>query len=235
MNEQSREALREELSPNAPPPAPPPPEAPKLAVSAPVIRTLTHHDTCPGIRGRECSCAANLELVRSGGYTALEVKSVEWKEQTRIKNNDGIVRSGLKTVKADLWRVDDGIEVQRTRPAPSGSKTAPPITVTEQLPARWVCTRCGWAGRGTNISHVCDLASVALATRVQTLAEGLTDEEKRSGELRIVIWKDPEDIFHIAEELVKDGRVVKTVERDRDGAYGVVEGALLSAVVDLWS
>lgn len=215
--------------------------------------------------GGECACAANLELVRDGAFKALEKKTAKWMEPTMLPftptedeilvlveqhgeaavrpGPEGTVllkgevmkRRGLVEVVAELWRVDDGKDKVVQRPAPSGSRTAPPITLTLRLEPRWICTRCGWGGRGKDISHHCDLTAVALSTRVATLADGLSEAEKRSGSLRLVIWKDSDDTYHLAEELVVDGKVMKTVERDKDGAYGVLEGALLSAVVDLWS
>lgn len=241
VSEQNREALRQELNPgSSPPPAAPPPLAPaKVKVEAQTLRTLRHHETCPGVRGKECACAANLELVKDGTFKPLEKKEMTWKEPGKLEVTDELgnksLKAGLVEKSATLWRVDNGIEVERTKPNPSGSRTAKPITVMEALPPRWVCTRCGWGGRGTSVSHRCDVAAVALATRVATLADGLTDEQKTNGELRLVLWRDVDGIYRLAEELVRDGRIVKTVERDRDGAYGVIEGAVLSAVVDLWS
>jgi hypothetical protein len=239
VTEQSRPNLRNELSPKTPPHEAP--EAPKLAVKvdAPVIATLRHHDTCPGIRGRECSCAANLELIKNGTYRAKEKLKAEWMEPTKLEtiNELGLkeVKSGLTPMSAWLWRVDDGIDVDRQRPNPSGSRTAKPITITEHLPPRWVCTNCGWGGRGDDIGHRCDVAAVRLARRVTTLADNLSPEQRRDGRLRLVIWKDANDVYHLGEELLEDGRIVKTVERDSDGGYDVLLGAINSAIVDLWS
>lgn len=199
----------------------------------PEVATLQHHDTCPGIRGRECMCAANLKLVRDGTYAALEKKTNEWVEATRMLV-DGEVRSGLKPVMAELWRVDDGRSEFLMRPNPM-SHRAPAIRVETRLDPRWVCTRCGWASRGTALSHRCDPSAVALSVRTLTLASGLSKERIHSGDLRVAFWRDVDGLYHVVEELIENGKVVKTVERDSDGAYGVVEGALLSAAVDIWS
>lgn len=233
MSEQpaSRSALREELS-GQPPPAPP--EPPVVVAPPPEVKTLRHHDTCPGIRGKECTCAANLGLIRGGEYKPLEQKFCTWSEPTKLVGDDGQVKSGLRAMKAELWRVDDG-RIETVIKANPTSSTAKPIRVEMQLDPRWVCTRCGWAGRGKDISHRCDVAAVQLATKVATLADGLSDEERFSGNLRVAFWRDVDGVYHVIEELIRDGKVVKMAERDRDGAYGVVEGALLSAAVDLWS
>lgn len=259
MNEPlSRPHLREELSGEPPPPAEE--TKPQLfAPPPPTLRQLKHHETCPGIRGKECTCAANLKLVEDGTFKPLEKKMVGWKEPGKItkacdqcggtgikltmsgelqcpecKGEKNVTRQGFTEVSAELWRVDDGKTEVVTRPNPNNPRQKP-IQVEVSHPPRWVCTRCGFSMRGVGISHRCDKAAVALATRVVSLADGLTKEELTNGTLRLIIWRDPEGIYHLAEELVRDGKVAATLERDKDITYGVLEGALLGAVVDLWS
>jgi len=204
-----------------------------LSPPAPTLRNLKHHEMCPGIRGKECTCAANLAHLKEGAFTALEKKKVDWKEPGILDTPEG-KRQGIVTVSAELWRLDDGRSEWVTRVNPNSPRQKP-IEVEVKLPPRWLCTRCGFSMRGDDVSHRCDNAAVALATRVSSLADGLTPEEMESGVVRLVLWRDKDKYYHLAEELVRDGKVERMLERDKDITYGVIEGAMLAAAVDLWS
>jgi hypothetical protein len=222
-----RENLRRELGGGGPPqPAEKPaPKVERVMAERPKMVTQRHHDTCPGLRGRECACASNLQWLVDEKVKPLERRKVSWEETVKV---DGVPKVVERSI--ELWRLDDGKDWHTTVTGTSALKR--PIPRTIKLPPRWVCTGCGWAGRGSDVSHRCDKAAVALAARAQSVAAALTAEQRFSGGYRLVIWQDSDLIYHLAEELVDDNKVKALVEIDSDGNYNVIEGALLSAVVD---
>lgn len=220
----NREQLRRELSGDGPPPAAPT-IVERVVAEKPAVVTLHHHATCPGLRGRECNCEANLVWLAESGVKPIERKVQTWIETSAV---DGKKMGNPKSI--ELWRVDNGREYVTTVPGTSALKKPMPRTV--KLPERWICTTCGWGGRGSNISHRCDIAAVARATRIASVSSMLTKEQRTSGAYRLVIWQDADLVYHLAEEYVADGKVERLVEIDSDGHYSVIEGALLSAVVD---
>lgn len=222
---QSREELKRELGAGGPPEKAPPPKVEHVVAEKPKLVQLKHHDTCPGIRGRECTCEANLVWLAESGVKPLERITQSWTEVE-------VVAEAKKTVHrtVELWRVDNGLDHVTTVPGKSITQKSIPKTI--RLPPRWVCTGCGWAGRGSDVSHRCDKAAVARATRVASVSSQLTIEQRFSGAYRLVIWQDADLVYHLAEEYTVGGKVEALVEIDTDGNYSVIEGALLSAVVD---
>lgn len=221
----SRDELRRELGGLPPSEKPPAPKVERVVAERPKLVKLKHHDTCPGLRNRECTCEANLVWLAESGIRPLERMTQTWVETELV---DGKRMAVPRSV--ELWRVDNGRELRTTVPGPSVTQKSLPKTM--QLPPRWVCTGCGWAGRGSDISHRCDKTAVARATRVATVASSLTPEQRVSGAYRLVIWQDADLVYHLAEEYASNGKVEALVEIDSDGNYSVIEGALLSAVVD---
>lgn len=241
--EKSRAALRDELSGN--PPALPPPSSaitrPAVELQKPITITKKHSDRCPELRGQECACAANLVWLGSGAVKPLERVTQEWVESIPVR--EAVDAKGVRTPahtltkphKIELWKVDAGRTRLVMKPAVTGSLTAKPIQTSVRDPERWVCTACGWAGRGSNPSHRCDKTAVALATRQQTVAEMLTREQRFSGAYRLVTWRDQNQKYHLAEEFVEDGQVVKTVLLFSTESWDELEGAYLGEMVDRFS
>lgn len=238
--EKSRDALRRELS-GQKPPALLPTISPKptVALQQPITVTMKHNDRCPGLRGHECACAANLEALTK--LKPLERVVQEWVEITPVpqsvdaKGKVVAPHELRKPHRIELWRVDNGRWVEKMVPAVTGSLTAKPIRKNVQEPPRWVCTSCGWAGRGSQVSHRCDKTAVALATRQQTIAEMLTPEQRFSGAYRLVLWRDQEQRYHIAEEFIDNGQVVKTIVLHGTESYDEFEGVILGELVDRFS
>lgn len=235
--EKSRDALRQELSGGKPPPAAA--VKPAVALQTPITVTMKHNDRCPALRGHECACASNLEALTK--LKPLDRVTQEWIEIIPVAET--VDAAGKrhpahelrKPHKVELWKVDAGRWVEKTVPAVTGSLTAKPILRRIQEPARWVCTTCGWAGRGSDVSHRCDKTAVALATRQQTVAEMLTREQRFSGAYRLVLWRDQEQRYHLAEEFVENGQVVKTVLLHGTESYDEFEGVILGELVDRFS
>lgn len=237
MSEESREALRKELGGKTIT-APAAVIVPPVKVEQPELATQQHSDRCAKIRGGECNCAANLETLAE--LTPLErsvQKHVEWVDVPSRVENGKVIPASKRPVEhtIELWRVDDGKDHTRTIPHPSGSPKAPPFPITERLPPRWICTKCGWGGRGSNVRHRCDKTASSLATRQKSISEMLTREQRFSGAYRLVMWRDQDQKYHLAEELVEAGKVVKTVELYADEGYDVFEGILLNETVDKFS
>lgn len=227
-----RSGLRQELGGAKPPP--PPAEQARVEKVVPPPRKLVklkHHESCQEVRQsspatpKECTCEANLIWLAESGVKALERVVMQWNENELV---DGVRK--MVERKAELWKVDNGRDHWVT--APDRSALRKPEKKLLKLPPRWVCTRCGWAGRGSNISHRCDMAAVRRQQRLSSVAAALTYEQRMSGGYRLAIWKDADAIYHLVEEFVVDGKIVEMVEVDRDGNYNVIEGALLSAAVD---
>jgi hypothetical protein len=239
--EKSRDALRRELSGGQQPPAPvlPTGSKPPVAIQQPITVTMKHNDRCPALRGHECACAANLEALAK--LKPLERVTQEWVEifpvpETVDATGKRVAAHQLqKPHKVELWKVDAGRWVEKTVPAVTGSLTAKPLRKNVQEPPRWVCTTCGWAGRGSNVSHRCDKTAVALATRQLTIAEMLTREQRFSGAYRLVLWRDQDQKYHLAEEFVDQGQVVKTVELYGTESWDEFEGVILAETVDRFS
>lgn len=241
MEDVSRDLLRSQLGGDPDLVKRPPPAATKvepITVQQSVIRKLPHNDRCPFMRGGECACEANLQWLVDADVKPLERLVQEWDEHVPVPakaDNKGRVTPAHTEIiphKVELWRVDDGKPITRTIPAPSGSLTAPPLVRKERLPERWMCTSCGWAGRGSDVSHRCDKAAVARATRKASVSEMLTGAERMSGRYRLTLWKDQDQNFHLGEEYVEGDKVVTHVEIMKDDAYDVIMGELLSAIVD---
>lgn len=238
---QSREALRNELSGIKPAPAlPTGSKLPAIELQKPITVTMRHNDRCPALRSQECTCAANLEALTK--LKPLERRTCEWVEVIPVPQSIDKATGKLiaahelrKPHKVELWKVDNGRVVERTVPAVTGSITAKPILRRIQEPPRWVCTSCGWAGRGSDVSHRCDKTAVALATRQQTIAEMLTREQRFSGAYRLVVWRDQEQKYHLAEEYIENGQVVKTIALHDTESYDEFEGVILSELVDRFS
>ncbi len=225
MTQPSREQLRQELGAGGPPPEKAPAKLAPVVMEKPKLIKLHHHDTCPGLRNRECSCEANLVWLAESGVKALERKTQTWVEVELV---DGKKLAVPKTV--ELWRVDNGRDHMTT--VPGRSITSKPVEKLVKLPPRWVCASCGWAGRGSDLSHRCDKTAVARATRIDSVAALLTSAERYSGAYRLVIWQDAELVYHLAEEYIVDGKVERLVEIESDGHFDVIQGALISGVVD---
>lgn len=238
----SREALRAELGGIAPPPAPAAIRKPAVAMQRPEVVTLKHNDRCPALRDDECTCASNLQWLVEKNIEPLERKEQVWTETVEHKaklDGRGNVVEAARTEQVEkrieLWKVDKGRPIIKTIPAVTGSATSGQIRKPVQLPPRWVCTGCGWAVRGSNVSHRCDKAAVALATRQQTIAELLTTEQRFGGGYRLIIWRDQDQKYHVGEEYVEDGRVVKIVELSATESYDEMEGVLLNEFVERFS
>lgn len=221
----TREELRRELGGAPPADKAAPQKVERVVPEKPKTVHLKHHDACPGLRNKECTCEANLVWLAESGVKPLERITQTWVETEVV---DGKKMAVPRTV--ELWRVDAGREHRTTVPGPSVTQKSLPKTI--HLPPRWVCTACGWAGRGSEVSHRCDKAAVTRAARVASIASQLTPEQRVSGAYRLVIWQDTDLIYHLAEEYTVEGKVQALVEIDSDGSYSVIEGALLSAVVD---
>lgn len=229
----NRNDLRSELGGQKPPPAPPADKS-KVEKIVPAQRQLVqlkHHESCQEVRQsspstpKECTCEANLIWLAESGVKPLERVTMTWTEQDLVEG----VRRPVER-KAELWKVDTGRDHWVT--VPDRTALRRPEKRMLKLPPRWVCTRCGWAGRGSAVSHRCDVAAVRRQTRLSSVASALTFEQRTSGAYRLAIWRDAEGIYHLVEELVLEGQVKAMVEVDRDGNYNVIEGALLSASVD---
>lgn len=238
--EKSRDALRRELSGQPPPAALPTTSAkPAIAVQQPITVTMKHNDRCPALRGSECACLANLEAITK--LKPLDRVTQEWVEVIPVpesvdaKGKRVPAHELRKQHKVELWKVDGGRWVEKSVPAVTGSLTAKPIMRRLQEPPRWVCTACGWAGRGSDVSHRCDKTAVALATRQQTIAEMLTREQRFSGAYRLVMWRDQDQKYHLAEEFIEQGQVVKTVELFGTESWDEFEGVILGETVDRFS
>lgn len=226
----SREQLKKELT-GAPPPTSiamtTPAKVEKVIAEPRKEMKLRHHDMCPGRRSNnitayECSCEANLVWLAESGVKPLERKRFSFME----KDAKGIE----SLIEVELWRVDDGRELHTTVPDTTALRR-PKAKLVKQ-PPRWICTRCGWGGRGSDISHRCDYAAVRRASRAASVASMLSHQERTSGAYRLAIWRDGEGLYHLAEEYVMNGQVKELIEIDVDGNYNVIEGALLSASVD---
>lgn len=238
--EKSRDSLRRELTPGQQPPVLPAISAkPVVPLSPPLTVTMKHSDRCPGLRGHECACAANLESLAK--LKPLDRVTQEWVEVIPVPETVDAkgVRSPAhelrKPHKVELWKVDVGRWVEKLVPAVTGSLTAKPILRRVQEPARWICTTCGWAGRGSDVSHRCDKTAVSLATRQLTIAEMLTREQRFSGAYRLVLWRDQDQKYHLAEEYIEQGQVVKTVALHGTESYDEFEGVILGELVDRFS
>lgn len=238
--EKARDSLRQELSgQKPPPPVLPTGSKPVVALQMPVTVTLKHNDRCPAIRGYECACASNLEALTK--LKPLDRVTCEWVEVTPVpakvdaKGKISPAHELRKAHKVELWKVDAGRWVEKTVPSVTGSLTAKPMLKRIQEPPRWVCTTCGWAGRGSDVSHRCDKTAVALATRQQTVAEMLTREQRFSGAYRLVLWRDQDQKYHLAEEYIDNGQVVKTVVLHGTESYDEFEGVILGELVDRFS
>lgn len=243
----SREALRAELGGIAPPPAPAAIRKPVVAIQKPEVVTLKHNDRCPALRGTEaqgfeCTCAANLQWLVEKNIEPLERKKQSWVEPVRHAaevDDRGNVKTPAREEQVEhvveLWRVDKGRAITKQIPAVTGSTGGRQITKQELLPPRWVCTSCGWAVRGSHVSHRCDKAAVALATRQQSISELLTRSQRFSGEYRLIIWRDQDQRYHVGEEFVEEGFVVKIVELAATESYDEMEGVLLNEFVERFS
>lgn len=238
---QSRAALRTELSGRPPAQPSAPVSKPAIEVQRPIMVSMKHNDRCPALRGHECACAWNLEWLTTTKVKPLDRLTQEWVEiipvpQTVDAKGKVVAAHQLnRPHKVELWKVDTGRTRLVMKPAVTGSLTAKPIQTTVKDPERWVCTACGWAGRGSNVSHRCDKAAVAQATRQQTVAEMLTREQRFSGAYRIVVWRDQDQKYHLAEEYIEAGQVVKTVELHATESWDEFEGVILGEMVDRFS
>jgi hypothetical protein len=226
-----RSGLRQELG-GVKPPAPPAAAKVERVVPEPrKVVKLKHHESCQEVRQsspatpQECTCEANLVWLAESGVKPLERITMTWTESDLVEGTRKMVER-----KVELWKVDNGRHHEVTVPEKSALKR--PVKRVLRLEPRWVCTRCGWAGRGSHISHRCDMAAVRRQQRLSSVAAALPFEQRTSGAYRLAIWKDADAIYHLVEELVVDAKVVEMVEIDRDGNYNVIEGALLSAAVD---
>lgn len=240
MSEESREKLRRELGGGMESAVVPVVRAP---ISPPVLHkpltvTLKHNDRCPALRNDECTCAANLQWLADSGTKAIEVKVQEWVEV--IEHRESVDAKGKVTPRhtteiphrIELWKVDGGKSILKMVPAVTGSTGGRQLEQRQQLPPRWVCTSCGWACRGSAVSHRCDKAAVSLATRQQTLAELLTPEQRFNGQYRLIIWRDQDQKYHVGEEFIEEGRVVKAVTLWTGELYDEMEGVLCNEIVE---
>lgn len=186
-----------------------------MASAEEAARMDRHDDDCPLRKGKECSCRANLQDLEREVLPQLERRPYRWVDQ-------GLTRDCV------MVRVDDGLEVKKQIPDPISAQN-PPITITEQLPPRWVCSACAMSIRGTNIDHRCDVAVLAKARSPLALSRTLPADVRFGGAYRLVLWRDRAGEYHLGEEVVVADRVVEQRPIAGPEPYNIIEAAILDA------
>lgn len=186
-----------------------------MASAEEAARMDRHDDDCPLRKGKECSCRANLQDLEREVLPQLERRPYRWVDQ-------GLTRDCV------MVRVDDGLEVKKQIPDPISAQN-PPITITEMLPPRWVCSACAMSIRGTNIDHRCDVAVLAKARSPLALSRTLPADVRFGGAYRLVLWRDRAGEYHLGEEVVVADRVVEQRPIAGPEPYNIIEAAILDA------
>lgn len=101
---------------------------------------------------------------------------------------------------------------------------------------RWVCIGCGWAGRGTDVTHTCDTSVLARMKRVPSLSEYLSAEDLFSGRYFLGFFRDSMDEYTIFEQYFDP--VTKKTERNvlqEKIGFHELSGAIENHTVDCFS
>lgn len=206
----------------------------------------------------ECSCAQNLRDLEAGSLKELERGGVF--ESQLLAEHQGCQSTErlhqemkgpyrphatetpalwLARIKASLdshsslIRVDDGKEWEKTIPdAKLHQLRAHDTITTVRQPPRWVCTKCGWAQRGSGVSHRCDPAALIKAKQKLGLAHRASAADRLDGNYRLTVRKLANGDFQMGEELVVDGRVIEEAPIGEPEGWSVMESKLAVELTD---
>jgi hypothetical protein len=166
---------------------------------------------CPALRKDECTCAANLKAHRA---------QLDDPNAVKFTCGTGMVLTRVHPGGVEYVEVPD--------PVRPGRMMEKPVTKGP----RWVCGACGWACRGTDPDHKCDLGAVRVAQAREALHFAVPVEKRYSGGYVLAMYRNIDGLYMLKEMVLEGDRVLAENVLGEQETWDVHLGKLVSESVE---